>query len=386
MRIAECTDSFLPIIDGVGTVVSSYAEVLANRGNEVYVITPLDKSGYRGKYPFEIVDFTSFKLSKSLPWKLGLDALDSHFAERIKYMDLDIVHVHSPGIAGVVGIKIARKKKVPVVGSFHSKYYDDILKVTHLKSIAKLGAKIIADFYQRCDEVWAVSENAAEALKSYGYKGKVVIMNNGTKKREFNPQRIQETQKRFGIRENVPMFLFVGQINWKKNLRRVIESCALLKQDGLDFQLVLAGRGPDEKAVQTLIHKCNLDDRVIMTGHLEDTEILDCLYHLSDLFLFPSIYDNAPMVLREAASMYTPSVVIEGSSAAEVVVDGKNSFTCKDDNRDMADKIEKFLKLSKKQKTKIKNQAYETIPIAWDGPLMESIEKRYQDLIEKKKK
>lgn len=382
MNIAQCSDSFLPIIDGVGTVVTSYANVLANRGNEVYVITPLDNTGFRGKYPFEIVDFTSFKLSRKLPWKLGLDSIDSHFAERVKLLNLDIVHVHSPGIAGMVGVKIAKKKGIPVVGSFHSKYYDDILKITHMKTLAKLGAKIIGDFYDRCDEVWAVSENAAKELKSYGCKKDIVIMPNGTQKRQLNESRIEETKTHFGIKGDVPVFLFVGQINWKKNIKRVIETCALLKNEGLDFQLVFAGRGPDEKEVSSMIQKCGLQNRTIMTGHLEDTEVLDCLYHLADLFLFPSVYDNAPMVLREAACMQTPSVVIEGSSAAEVVVNMKNSLTCKDDTQSMADVIKNYLALSPRKKAAIKKNAYETIPVDWEGPLMDNVLSRYQNLID----
>ncbi len=41
MRIAECTDSFLPIVDGVGRVVYQYACSLSLSGNECYVITPI---------------------------------------------------------------------------------------------------------------------------------------------------------------------------------------------------------------------------------------------------------------------------------------------------------------------------------------------------------
>ena len=46
----------------------------------------------------------------------------------------------------------------------------------------------------------------------------------------------------------------------------------------------------------------------------------------ADLFLFPSMYDNAPLVVREAAMMGTPSVILKGSTASEVIVDGVNGF------------------------------------------------------------
>lgn len=41
-----------------------------------------------------------------------------------------------------------------------------------------------------------------------------------------------------------------------------------------------------------------------------EREILKRYYVAADLFLFPSLYDNAPLVIREAAALGTPSVLI----------------------------------------------------------------------------
>lgn len=381
MKIFQCTDSFIPIIDGVGRVVKAYAETLSGRDNEVYVVTPTDDTGYRGKLGYEIMDFTSFSLSKEMPWKLGVGVLDSHFAERLKTIDGEIVHVHTPGPAGLVGKHIARKKHIPLVGSFHSKYYDDVLKVTHSKVAAKLAANIVADFYKQCDEVWAVSGNAGETLREYGYKGKIIVMPNGTDIRVLNEELIEPVVKQYGINRDIPVFLFVGQINWKKNIRRILEGCALLKSKGYAFQLILAGKGPDEAEIESCATQLGLKENLIMTGHLNDSQVLDCLYSVADLFLFPSVYDNAPMVLREAACMKTPSIVIENSSSAEVVQNGINGLVCKDTNEDFCNVIEHFITMSKDQQQRIGLNASQTIPIPWDGNLIENIEERYAKII-----
>lgn len=381
MKIIECTDSFIPIIDGVGRVVKAYAENLSKRDNEVYVVTPTDNTGYRGKLGYEIVDFTSFSLSKEMPWKLGVEALDSHFAERLKYLDGEIVHVHTPGPAGLVGKHIAKKKQIPLVGSFHSKYYDDVLKVTHSKMAARFASNIVADFYRQCDEVWAVSGNAAENLRDYGYKGKIIIMPNGTDIRVLNESMIEPVIKMYGINRTNPVFLFVGQINWKKNLKRILEGCALLKSRGYHFQLILAGKGPDEAEIVKCAETLGLKENLIMTGHLNDSQILDCLYYLADLFLFPSIYDNAPMVLREAACMKTPSIVVEHSSSAEVVQDGINGLICADTNEDFCNVMEKYISMTREQQQRLGLNASQTIPISWSGELIEKIEERYSEII-----
>lgn len=381
MKIFQCTDSFLPIIDGVGRVVKAYAETLSERDNEVYVVTPTYNTGYRGRLGYEIVDFTSFKLSKDMPWKLGVKALDSHFMERIKCIDGEIVHVHTPGPAGLVGKTIAKKKHIPLVGSFHSKYYDDVLKVTHSKMAAKIATNYVVDFYKQCDEVWAVSGNAGETLRSYGYKGKIQVMPNGTDIRVLNKDLLDPVAKRYGINRKVPMLLFVGQINWKKNIKRILEGCALLKVDGYAFQLVLAGKGPDEEEVVKIAKQLGLEKNLIMTGHLDDSGVLDCLYSMASLFLFPSVYDNAPMVLREAACMKTPSLVVEKSNSAEVITNGSNGLVCEDKTEHFCKVIENFLDMKKSDQKLLGQKAFETIPIPWDGALMDSIVNRYENLI-----
>lgn len=83
------------------------------------------------------------------------------------------------------------------------------------------------------------------------------------------------------------MLLYVGQINWKKNLKCLIETCGLLKKKGFStFQLVLAVQGPDMDGVKKLAKSCGLEGMIIFTGHLQNFDELDCLYYLSDLFIF----------------------------------------------------------------------------------------------------
>ncbi len=381
MKIGEFSDSFLPIIDGVGRVVKAYADTLSARGQEVYVICPTDNMGFRGKYPFEVVDFNSIRLSKGMPWKVGIDSFDPHFTARMKLIDLDICHTHSPAFAGHSAVHYARKKSIPLVGTFHSKYYDDILIATKSKMLARIGSEMVADFYSLCDEVWTVSENSAETLRSYGYKGKLIVVPNGTNVRELHTEMLDEVASRFGLRRDTDILLFVGQINWKKNLRRILEGAALLKKEGYDFQLVFAGKGPDEDGVKNLAEKLGLTDRLVMTGHLQDSKVLDCLYYLSSLFVFPSLYDTFSLVVREAALMGTPSVVVEGSAAGENIRNGENGLLCKDTTEDFAGKVAFFLSLPRDQREKISEQAKQTLPIKWDGPIMDTVIERYENLV-----
>ena len=91
----------------------------------------------------------------------------------------DIVHAHSPFSSGLEAMRIAKKLNVPLVATFHSKFYDDAMKITHSKMISRTGVNTIVDFFNKCDAVWAVNDGTAKVLREYGFGGKITVMENG---------------------------------------------------------------------------------------------------------------------------------------------------------------------------------------------------------------
>ena len=176
LRIGQFTDTFLPIVDGVGRVVQAYAETLSGMGHQVTVVAPMYDTGHQGGFPFELVDFIGTGVPGFKQYKIGEAVWDSHYRKRMRMITLDLVHAHSPFTAGSEAIRLAALRKLPLVGTFHSKYYDDFLKATKSESIAKIGTKFVVNFYNRCDEVWAVGQNTADVLRGYGYEGEIQVM------------------------------------------------------------------------------------------------------------------------------------------------------------------------------------------------------------------
>ena len=378
LRIGQFTDTFLPVVDGVGRVALAYSETLCKMGHQVTVVTPMYDTGYRGGYPFELVDFSARKVPGMNQYKTGEAPWDPHYRKRMRMIPLDIAHAHSPFTAGSEALRLAVLRKIPLVATFHSKYYDDFLKVTKSETLAKAGVKFVVDFYNRCDEVWAVGKNTADVLHEYGYDGDVQVMPNGVSLRDVDPKAVEEVNRRWGLKKD-PLLLFVGQMNWKKNILTVLEACAALKAQGRKFQLVLAGQGPDMREIEMKISDLNLRERTHLAGHITDMSLLDGLYSRASLFCFPSLYDAAPMVVREAAVMGTPSVMVRGSTAAEIIRDGQNGFLCENEALDLARVISAALEQPERLKA-VGDSARETIPIPWDG-IMEKAVERYTRLI-----
>lgn len=378
MRILQFSDSFIPIMDGVGNVVYQYALNMGRKGHEVYVVSPQTNTGYRGGYPFEMVDYIGVPLPRMKSYKVGAPVLDPHCLNRLRTVEADIVHVHSPFVAGQAGIQHAQRRGLPIVGTFHSKYYDDFLQVTGVELLAEVGVKHVVNFYEKCTEVWAVSASSADTLRDYGYTGDIRVMPNGTDIHAVTEADIAATRARFGLDGSEPVLLFVGQINWKKNLRCVLEAVARLDRP---CRLALAGQGPHEKEVRKLAEELGIGDRLLFTGHITDPAVLNSLYAIADLFLFPSLYDTSGLVTREAAAQRTPAVVVAGSAAAEGIVDGENGYLCEDDPASLSGAIRSAL-ADPYRLAKVGQRACETIPIPWTR-LVDSVLDVYGEILQR---
>ena len=378
LRIGQFTDTFLPIVDGVGRVVQAYSETLCKMGHQVTVVAPMYDTGFQGGFPYQLVEYVANSVPGLKQYKVGEAVLDAHYRQRIRMIELDVIHAHSPFTAGSEALRLAAVRKLPLVATFHSKYYDDFLKATRSESIAKMGVKLVVSFYNRCDEVWAVGKNTADVLREYGYEGEIQVMPNGATMRTVNPRDVEQVNRRWNLGET-PLILFVGQMDWKKNILTVLEACAEMKKAGVSYRLLLAGQGMDMTAIRQKIHDLNIQDRAEQLGHITDASLLDALYARASIFAFPSLYDAAPMVVREAAVMGTPSVMVKGSTAAEIIRHGENGLLCENDPKDLARVMTEALRNPVALQA-IGERARDTIPVPW-AKVMETAVLRYERLV-----
>jgi len=117
------------------------------------------------------------------------------------------------------------------------------------------------------------------------------------------------------------MILFVGTIEPRKNLVRLVEAYACLRRQGITHTLVIAGRrGWREDAVFATVERLGLGDHVLFPGYIPE-EDLPIVYSLADLFVFPSLYEGFGLPPLEAMASGVPVVCTATSSLPEVVGD-----------------------------------------------------------------
>lgn len=382
LRIAQCTDSFLPISDGVGRVVFTYAQAIAACGHESYVIAPAVNDGFRGAYPFEIVDYLGVRLPGMGNAQYGVAAMDRHYVSRVDSIPFDLVHAHSPGSSGQEAARIAERLRIPMIGTFHPRYFDDLKRFIANPDLASAALRYAADFYTRCDEVWALTQRGVDTLREAGYQGRIEIMPNGMDLSPVDPGDIARVRRIFHL-SDAPVLLSVGQISLQKNIGRVIEAAAVLKKQNVSFQLLFAGHGPDETEVRSLVREYGLQGTVRFLGQITDQRLLRALYAAAALFVFPAPYSTSGLVVHEAAAVGTPSVVFSDSAAAESIVSGENGLLCQNDASALAGLIADWLETPERLHA-LGQAARESIPHPWPE-VMQNVTARYEALAGREK-
>lgn len=385
LMIGQFNDSYPPVMDGVANVTKNYAYWLNNQYGKCYVVTPAFP-GYRDCDPFPILRYSSLPLVIRPPYRLGCPQLDLKVQRRLKEIPFDLVHTHSPFSSGQLALKIARQKRVPIVATFHSKFYDDFKTVVKAGNIARIGVRQVIKFFKQVDAVWTVSQGTANTLREYGYRGKVEIVYNGT---DFVPpidpkNHCTLINEQLGFDPFEPVLLFVGQHIWQKNVRMLIQALQLLQQWGVTYRMIFAGTGYAEPEMKKLVKEFGLEERVIFMGIILDRELLKSLYTRADLFLLPSVYDNAPIVLREAAAAKCPSVVVAGSNSAEGIIDNVNGFLTENDPESLARRIKTVI-ADRQHLKAVGEEAHRTVYRHWEQIIAE-VAARYRELIKEYRK
>ena len=379
LNIVYCNDIFFPTVDGVVRTIDAYGREMTKAGHNVTVFCPKSERLKDIKLSYSVFQVPSVKpLFFSV--SVALAVMTRREIKYLKEHKIDVLHVHSPFMMGHIMMWLGRKLNIPVVATFHSKYYDDALNVTHSKLLAKILVNLIVDFYCRVDEVWACSKSTAETLRSYGFNGEISVMENGV---EPMPEGdIESFAAKARTLVNVPegkkVLLFVGQQIWHKNLRLFLDTVKALADKRDDMIAVIAGTGYDEKEIKKYASSLSLGDKLIFTGEIDDRKTLFGLYAMADLFFFPSVYDNAPLVVREAAMAGTPSLLTRGSNSAEIIEDGVNGYLAENDVGAMTDKIEEIFDGG--TIGAVGARAKETIPVLWAEIARRVIEKYRSDL------
>ncbi len=375
-------DSFPPAIDGVANAVKNYARVINNGLGEAVVVTPewpgYDDSGF--DYP--VLRYPSIDTRKMMGYVTGMP-MTPKILRQLEDHPVSVLHAHCPTVSLVLARELREVLNVPIVFTYHTKFDIDIRRAVKTKAMQDSVIKAMVENISACDEVWVVSEGAGENLRSLGYKGEYIVMDNGVDipRGRVSEEKIRETVKDYDLPENVPVFLFVGRMYWYKGQRMILEALEGLKSQNLDFRMVFIGNGGNFEEIKALSHELDLDDKVFFTGAIHDRDAIRAWYCRSDAFLFPSTYDTNGLVVREAAACGVPSVLVKNSCPSEGVTNDVNGFLISETSASLAVKLYQLCQHPEMMK-EVGENAERDLYTSWDTAVERAFA-RYEKVIEK---
>ena len=177
-----------------------------------------------------------------------------------------------------------------------------------LPLMAKLASKIITPSKSVKNEV----------CERFGIDSEKVTVTPEAPRPVFKKREAAELLRRFGIDRQ--FILFVGTIEPRKNLRRLVEAFdQLLRTTSLSPKLVIAGgQGWLMDDFMSLIKLKRLEDRVCLTGYLQDDDLCG-LYSTCAAFVYPSLYEGFGLPPLEAMACGAPVITSRIPSLMETV-------------------------------------------------------------------
>jgi glycosyltransferase involved in cell wall biosynthesis len=174
---------------------------------------------------------------------------------------------------------------------------------------------------RRADHVVTLSEfSKAEIVNRYHIDPEKVSVIYEAPRDEFHSLDREDCQKQIAKNYGVepPFVLYLGRLQARKNVLRLVEAFAKLLSRGIKQKLVIVGK-QDWRAerVTARVTELGLSNKIIFTGYV-DWEDVPIFYNAADLFVFPSICEGFGIPVLEAMACGVPVVTSYGSSLEEV--------------------------------------------------------------------
>jgi glycosyltransferase involved in cell wall biosynthesis len=334
IRVTHFTECYHPVVNGVVISVHTFVHELRRLGAQVAIIAPRFP-GYKDSEP-DVYRLPSVTFPVEPVYPLALPFL-RRVSRIMDHVRPQVIHTHAPFLTGPLGRRAARKRKVPLVFTFHTRYEDYAHYVAIIPlPLARLAARKLSRAYaDSCDCVIAPSSGLKQILLSDGVRAPVEVVPTGVVLDMAEPQRLAPIRNRWAIPSDAPLFLYAGRLGKEKNLQGLLEAFARISERRPDAHLLIAGGGPWFEPAKRLAAVLGLQSHVHFAGMLPREEVFRCNAEAVAL-LFSSLTDTQGVALLEAMAVGTPCVAMRSPAIVDVIREGENGIAVEPEPEAMA--------------------------------------------------
>jgi glycosyltransferase involved in cell wall biosynthesis len=327
MRIAIFTETFLPKLDGIVSILCLALRRLQERGHHALLIGPPDvPPEYAGarcvgtggpRFPL----YPEVRINLPTP-RIG---------RALRDFRPDVVHVVNPVFLGPTGIFYARRLGLPLLASYH----------TDIPGYAKYygypwGEGILWWFFRTLHNIADLnltpSTYILKQVRAHGFR-RVRWWHRGIDTDRFRPGlRSQAMRERLsGGHPEDFLLLYAGRIAKEKGVERLRDPLAELP----GARLALVGGGPEMEQVRDFY----AGTEAVFTGFLDGDELVSA-FASADALVFPSTNETFGLVALEAMACGLPVIAPLAGGLVDILRDGENALVYdSDDPRALAERV-----------------------------------------------
>jgi glycosyltransferase involved in cell wall biosynthesis len=223
----------------------------------------------------------------------------------------DVIYGHYLFPTGAIAAGWGRMLNVPWVLTAHGQ---DVANLSR-PSVRRATAPAVSG----ASGIIAVSRYLATELRASGLPlPPVTVANMGVDMQRFVPGDRAAARARLRLAPEGEIVLFVGGLTARKNPLVLLQAFARVRAQRPRARLVLVGGGPLRGAIVAGVRRLGLDDVVILTGAVPNTEVVDWMA-ACDLLALPSLVEPLGVVALEALASGRPVVATRVGGVSEIV-------------------------------------------------------------------
>lgn len=321
MRIALASDTYIPQVNGVTTVVHRIAETLRAAGHAVALVAPryphgADDGGGGGRDDELRVFSVSFPPYPSIRLCFPFDRHVARFLDRF---GPDLVHAATEGPIGVAARRYALRRDLPFVTSYHTDF-PQYARDYGLRLLTPLVWRWLIHFHRPARFIHTPGVVVRDELVRRGLRN-TVVWGRGVDTLYFHAARRDSGWRRWlGGGDDTMIVLHVGRLAAEKNLKVLVDSWTRAHRFlGPRASFVIAGDGPERNSVASRIPFAR------QLGFL-DRDSLAALYASSDLCVLPSRTETCGLVALEAMASGLPVIAADAGGLRESVRHDENGL------------------------------------------------------------
>jgi 1,2-diacylglycerol 3-alpha-glucosyltransferase len=381
MNIGIFTDAYYPQVSGVVTSTMILKNELIRLGHSVSIITVAhpDVEEVEGIIRLPSIPFFL------LPSQRVAMIYSRKIMNKIKKLDLDIIHTQTEFSIGIFGRIVAKRLDIPVVHTYHTMYEDYMHYVSRgimIKPVSELAKKISKLYCRDCSAIIVPTVKVKDALEQYGLKRHIDVIPTGIniepfRRSNYNKELISDIKKSFGISEIQPVVLFIGRIAKEKSVDVIIKGMEELIKKIPSCKLLVVGDGPELENLEALSKELGIENSVVFAGERPYADI-GMYYQMGDVFVGASLTETQGLTFAEAMAAQIPVVAKYDKNLDGIIQDKVNGrLFYRDEN--LAEILFEVL-TNKDEATFMAKNAYDGIEPLSSKCFGENVEKVYMEV------